>query len=248
MYNPMTWKDDQDNVQTRAGKPALARRLYLMERFYALYNSCQWALRQYRDDALLARSNSLPTEVSVFISKQLPGYRKRYLQCRQRLANLCRRIEAGNMSLPRPEELSPQQNRTVTQEQLARLMTVLKDNGIDEDEADTVAEAACFVLDMEADIPSNTALCRIAHAFPALHSDTILAFCFEPIEADDVGATLLVHVEAELDPAVYSTIEDAIASYIESVPAWSFERLVCDVLYQLGYSFEILKPTHTFRI
>lgn len=248
MYNPMTWKDDQGTVQTRARKSALVRRLYLMEYFYDLYGSCQWALRQYKDYALLTRSNSLPPEASVFISKQLPSQRMYYLQCRQRLANLCRRIEDDNMSLPQPEELSPQQNRTVTQEQLARLITVLKDNGIDEDEADTVAEAVCFVLDMEAGIPSDAALCRIAHAFPARHGGTILEFCFEPIEADDASAMLLVRVETELNSVVYSTIEDAIASYIESVPAWSFEQLVCDVLRQLGYSFEILKPTHTFHI
>jgi hypothetical protein len=164
MYNPLTWKDDNGEVQTKASKPALIKRLYLMERFYALHKACLWELEQYKEYALLVRSGKLPPEASDYIERQLPRYRQHCLQARQRLEALRKRIANGSMDLPVENELSPLQGRTVTPEQFSRLMTVLKDNGIDEDEADTVAEAACFVLDMEADIPSDAALCRIAHS------------------------------------------------------------------------------------
>lgn len=45
--------------------------------------------------------------------------------------------------------------RSVSRDQMARLLTVLRDNGIALDEAETVAEAICYVLDLlfeEADL------------------------------------------------------------------------------------------------
>lgn len=155
MYNPLTWKDDNGEVQTKASKHALIKRLYLMERFYALHNAYLWELEQYKEYALLVRSGKLPPEASNYIERQLLRYRQHCRQARQRLEALRKRIANGSMELPVENELSPLQGRTVTPEQFSRLMTVLKDNEIDEDEADTVAEAACFVLDMEADIPST---------------------------------------------------------------------------------------------
>ena len=48
-----------------------------------------------------------------------------------------------------------QDNRNVSEEQWRRLTTVLTDNGIDADEADTEGEAICYVLDLV--MPNNEA-------------------------------------------------------------------------------------------
>lgn len=63
------------------------------------------------------------------------------------------RLEAGHTRPPKDSELSPLKNRSVNSEQFARLLLVLRDNGIEADEAEVVAEAVFNVLDMEVDVP-----------------------------------------------------------------------------------------------
>lgn len=248
MYTPLTWENNNGEVQTKASKPALAKRLYLMEYFYFLYKTCLWALDQYKEYALLVRSGKLSPDVSDFIERQLPRYRQRYLQARQRLNNLSQRIASGNMALPEENELSMPRDRTITPEQLSRLLTVLRDNGIVPDETRTVPEAACYMLDTKMKMPSDPALLRLAHSFSVRHCGTIFEFYSEPLDDNATGVSILVHVEASLDANMLNFIEEAIFSHIEAMPTWSFEQLIHDVLQSFGYRFTILSPNHTFRI
>lgn len=69
-------------------------------------------------------------------------------------------IEAGVLPLEESDcedgcEDPPVDVRNISRDQMARLLTVLRDNGIAPDEAATVAEAICYVLDLpfeEADL------------------------------------------------------------------------------------------------
>ncbi len=73
-------------------------------------------------------------------------------------------------------------------------------------------------------------------------------FNFAPIDDEEEGehdvfalVTLPDALEQRND-AVFR-ISDSISSYIESVPAWSFEGLVRDVLDASGLEYEIIDPT-----
>ena len=153
MYIPLTWKNDEGEVTTKSNKSELTKRLYILEHFLSLYGTCRWRLEEYKDFALLVRSGKLPTETSAYIADSLPNYRAQYIKNRQRMENMRQRLEAGNTSSPKDSELSPLQNRSVNSEQFARLLLVLRDNGIEADEAEVVAEAVFNVLDMEVDVP-----------------------------------------------------------------------------------------------
>ncbi len=61
--------------------------------------------------------------------------------------------------MPMPDHMS-NDNRGITNGQYSRLITVLIDNGIEPDESDIVAEAICFVLDVELDDDSTNACCK----------------------------------------------------------------------------------------
>lgn len=72
-------------------------------------------------------------------------------------------IDAGELPLaeslykesPEDEASCATDPRSVSRDQMERLLTILRDNGIALDEAETVAEAICYVLDLlfeEADL------------------------------------------------------------------------------------------------
>ncbi len=76
-------------------------------------------------------------------------------------------IDAGELPLaesiykesPEDEASYDADPRSVSRDQMARLLNVLRDNGIPSDEASTVAEAVCYVLDLsfeEADLDGET--------------------------------------------------------------------------------------------
>lgn len=76
---------------------------------------------------------------------------------------ICEAIDAGELPLaessykesPEDEMMCEVDPRAVSRDQMARLLTVLRDNGIASDEAATVSEAVCYVLDLpfeEADL------------------------------------------------------------------------------------------------
>ena len=146
MYAAMTWKNPKGDVETRASKAVLTARLYTLERFLSLYESSRWCLDQYKEYALLIRSGKLSPEGKDYLSHYLPSSKERYHQSLKRLDSAYRRL-MGTMTTSTDAEASALE-RNISAEQMDRLLTVLRDNGIEADEVETVAEAICFVLDM----------------------------------------------------------------------------------------------------
>lgn len=146
MYNPLTWKNDAGEIQTRATKPTLAKRLYLMERFFSAYTSCRMSLNQYAEYALFVREG-LHSEAISYIRQCLPRYKEYYLRDCQRLNLLYGRLNEMVLQPDEPGETPTA--RAVTPNQFDRLLVVLIDNDVDADEAVIVAEAVCNVLDLE---------------------------------------------------------------------------------------------------
>ena len=75
----------------------------------------------------------------------------------------------------------------------------------------------------------------------------VLEFHFDSIDGSP-EASILVLLESELPMDVIERLEDSISSFTDSVPAWSFEHLIHDVLSAEGIGHWILSPMHTFRI
>lgn len=148
MYQPLTWKNDVGEIQTRAAKPALTKRLYLMERFFSAHTTCRWNLKQYVEYALLVREGMHSAEATEYLRQCLPRYKENYRRAHQRLNRLYDRLSEMNLSQPDEAGKAPSA-RAVTPSQYDRLLVVLMDNGLDADDADAVAEAVCNVLDLE---------------------------------------------------------------------------------------------------
>ena len=55
-------------------------------------------------------------------------------------------------------------------------------------------------------------------------------------------------LESELSSDTVGELEDSISSYTESVPTWSFDQLIHDVLSAAEISHWIITPRHTFHI
>lgn len=76
----------------------------------------------------------------------------------------------------------------------------------------------------------------------------VVRFYFEPIDDDegcgnDVLAIVTLPEELEQRNTAISEIQDSISAYLDSVPAWEFEKLACDVLNASGFEYEIIEPT-----
>ena len=73
-------------------------------------------------------------------------------------------------------------------------------------------------------------------------------FHFAPIDDEeengyDVFALILLPDALEQKNDAVAQISDSISSYIESVPAWTFDGLVRDVLDASGLEYELIDPT-----
>lgn len=80
-------------------------------------------------------------------------------------------------------------------------------------------------------------------------AETLLAFHFGRIENDDQEALLLVRCQSALESNQRDQIEDAIASYLDAVPAFTYEQFIQEVLGSFkGLTFEILTPSYTFEV
>lgn len=83
----------------------------------------------------------------------------------------------------------------------------------------------------------------------ALLNPSIVEFHFCRPDNVDEDVSFFVKVQPELDPDDKDSIEDCISSYIEDVPCWSFDQLVKNVMDSFPtYTYEILRPSHTFCI
>ena len=75
----------------------------------------------------------------------------------------------------------------------------------------------------------------------------VLEFHFDSIDGGS-ETSILVLLESEPSSDTVGELEDSISSYTESVPTWSFEQLIHDVLSAADISHWIITPRHTFHI
>lgn len=81
---------------------------------------------------------------------------QRYKDDRDKLERMYIALDNGKNSGETQEEM-PYVSRPLNRAQAERLLTVLRDNGIKPDECITVAEAVCFVTDLDTTILEEVA-------------------------------------------------------------------------------------------
>lgn len=149
MNGNLTWRDETGEIVTKATKAQLAKRLYKLERFLWLNICCE--LEKYRVSVTVRLMNTphvaKDSSMSDFWKDELARKIEQYRIARQKRDSMFAVLTKGadesddlyEGSMPRP----------MSREQANRLLTVLKDNGIEDDECLTVAEAICFVTDLD---------------------------------------------------------------------------------------------------
>jgi hypothetical protein len=145
----LTWRDETGEIVTKATKAQLAKRLYKAERFLWACTCCNVEKNRVSTCAKLLKTPHVVRDASVteFFKKDLSRQIEQYRIARQKRDSMFAVLTKGadesddlyEGSMPRP----------MSREQANRLLTVLKDNGIEDDECLTVAEAICFVTDLD---------------------------------------------------------------------------------------------------
>lgn len=149
MNGNLTWRDETGEIVTKATKAQLAKRLYKAERFLWACTCCNVEKNRVSTCAKLLKTPHVVRDASVteFFKKDLSRQIEQYRIARQKRDSMFAVLTKGadesddlyEGSMPRP----------MSREQANRLLTVLKDNGIEDDECLTVAEAICFVTDLD---------------------------------------------------------------------------------------------------
>ena len=149
MNGNLTWRDETGEIVTKATKAQLAKRLYKAERFLWACTCCNVEKNRVSTCAKLLKTPHVVRDASVteFFKKDLSRQIEQYRIARQKRDSMFAMLTKGadesddlyEGSMPRP----------MSREQANRLLTVLKDNGIEDDECLTVAEAICFVTDLD---------------------------------------------------------------------------------------------------
>ena len=76
--------------------------------------------------------------------------------------------------------------------------------------------------------------------------NTVLRFCFE--DTDGCGSDVNVFVLTnDISNDLRNEIDDAIASYVDTVEDWQYSELIDDVLKSLGVNYTVITPI-TFNI
>ena len=152
MYNLLTWKDESGAITTRATKAELTERLFMLESF--LQQLTAYELSKYRlgqtAHFLKHPVGTVDESYFTFFRKQLSKEIEQHKAVRNRICRMYARLTKETMEQPGDFEREAMPVRCINQEQAKRLMKVLEDNGIEADECETVAEAICFVLDLDA--------------------------------------------------------------------------------------------------
>ena len=149
MNGNLTWRDETGEIVTKATKTQLAKRLYKAERYLWACTCCNVEKNRVSTCAKLLKTPHVVRDASVteFFKKDLSRQIEQYRIARQKRDSMFAMLTKGadesddlyEGSMPRP----------MSREQANRLLTVLKDNGIEDDECLTVAEAICFVTDLD---------------------------------------------------------------------------------------------------
>jgi len=154
MYNLLTWKDENGVVTTRATKAKLTERLFVLESFLqqlTAYEISKYRLGQtarFLKHPVGTADESYFTFFRNLLSKEIAQHKA----VRDRIRRMYARLTKETMVQPGDFERETMPVRPINQEHARRLMKVLEDNGIEADECETVAEAICFVLDLDASL------------------------------------------------------------------------------------------------
>lgn len=149
MNGNLTWRDETGEIVTKATKAQLAKRLYKAERFLWACTCCNVEKNRVSTCAKLLKTPHVVRDASVteFFKKDLSRQIEQYRIARQKRDSMFAVLTKGadesdglfDGNMPRP----------LSREQANRLLTVLKDNGIEDDECLTVAEAICYVTGLD---------------------------------------------------------------------------------------------------
>lgn len=96
---------------------------------------------------------------------------------------------------------------------------------------------------------ANPMAAAFANAVECLLEHCAIAFRFEALGDEEDPVTLLAEIMPQPDEEQLAAIEDALASYIEATPAYTYQQCVEKVLASFPQlHFRILQPEHTFHI
>ena len=152
MYNLLTWKDENGVITTRATKAKLTERLFMLESF--LQQLTAYELSKYRLGQtvhfLKHPVGTADESYFSFFRRQLSKEIEQHKSARDRICRMYARLTKETMEQPGDFEREAMSVRPINLEQTKRLMKVLEDNGIETEECEMVAEAICFVLNLDA--------------------------------------------------------------------------------------------------
>ena len=149
MSENLTWRDESGNIMTKATKAKLAQRLYRLERFLWACTCCYLEKGRIATTAKLMKTSRVANDASMqdfwrdYIARQIEQYRV----ARQKRDNMYAALTKRVMEEEIDYEVTDM--RSLNREQAKRLLMVLRDNGIEPDECATVAEAICYVTDLD---------------------------------------------------------------------------------------------------
>lgn len=157
MSENLTWKDENGVIMTKATKTRLAERLYKLETFLRLCLCCD--LEKYHV-SICARQMKSPhvtrdAALTEFYKKDLLKQTEHYSLARKKRDNMLAVLtkDAKEESI----QYAGIESRSLSREQAGRLLAVLRDNGVEPDECLTVAEAICYVADLDESILKEVA-------------------------------------------------------------------------------------------
>ena len=158
MIEPITWRDEEGNIMTKATKAKLAKRLHRLEHFLWLFTSCRVQKSHITTTVKLMKSPHVtnnPATLDCF-NDMLSAQCRHYKDARDKLERMYNALDNGK-NIEEAQEEKPYVSRSLNRDQAERLLTVLRDNGIEPDECFTVAEAICFVTDLDTTILEEVA-------------------------------------------------------------------------------------------
>ena len=113
MIEPITWRDEEGNIMTKATKAKLAKRLHRLEHFLWLFTSCRVQKSHISTTAKLMKSPHVaknPTMLECF-NDMLSTHCRRYMDAREKLERMYLIRPGETIEFDSPlTELGPKQN------------------------------------------------------------------------------------------------------------------------------------------
>ena len=152
MIKLFAWREENGEIMTKATKAQLTKRVFELEAFLWACVCCNLEKYQVSMTVKLMKSPHVIGNADMvdFYGKQLSQKIERYRRARRKRDNLFAVLTKGADAEDVGYE--PTAVRPLNLEQAKRLLMVLRDNGIEADECLTVAEAVCYVTDLDESI------------------------------------------------------------------------------------------------